>query len=91
MSKILDVIGPNEGIRKVLIDDLSSEVTQKADRPALSVESLLSNYMVVTYETLDDAARAIQRLKQFALVLNVQPNVRYQSSLAFPTISGHFV
>jgi len=83
VSKILDVIGPNEGIRKVLIDDLSSEVTQKADRPALSVESLLSNYMVVTYETLDEAARAIQRLKQFALVLNVQPNVRYQSSQTY--------
>ena len=46
--------------------------------------------MVVTYETLDDAARAIKRLKQFALVLNVQPTVRYQSSLAFPTQSGQF-
>jgi hypothetical protein len=76
VAEIRALLGDTQGIRKVLMEDVASSEQAKADLPVFTVESLLNNYLVATYRSVDEANSALERLGRSSLILSATRNLR---------------
>jgi len=84
VARFLELIGPAIGIRKILVNNIAAPSGgEKAAVTEPAVETLLENYLLATYESVDDATRALDRLQQSELVLSAAPNIAFHLSTTY--------